>query len=144
LPGFYLRARARVLRDRPLLLNNAFDRLIDAANHLVRQIVTEHLMTLRLSSVETLRLGRDLHGRFPQLLEHIDDARLREMLQRIDATPDSVSRSGARDWANFRDRMHLIADFFRVYQERRYLFDAPFTNEQTAQLKNGVRPRAPL
>jgi hypothetical protein len=36
--------------------------------------------------------------------------------------------------------MHFIADFFRLYQERRYLFDAPFSAEQAALLKSGMRP----
>ena len=55
-------------------------------------------------------------------------------------TPDSVNGSGAIDWADFADRMHFIADFFRLYQERQLIFDAPFTNEQIASLKSGVRP----
>jgi hypothetical protein len=69
-------------------------------------------MTLHLSSTEVLRLGRDLPGAFPQVLGQIDNARLREMLARVDVTPDSLKESGAKDWANFTDRMHFIADFF--------------------------------
>jgi len=36
--------------------------------------------------------------------------------------------------------MHFIADFFRVYQEQRHLFDAPFMTQQVKLLKSGVRP----
>jgi hypothetical protein len=36
--------------------------------------------------------------------------------------------------------MHFIADFFRLSQERRDLFDAPFTSEQGAVLKSGALP----
>jgi hypothetical protein len=61
-----------------------------------------------------LRLGRDLTGTFPQVLEQVDNARLREMLARIDVTPNSLKKSGAKDWTNFTDRMYFIADFFRV------------------------------
>jgi hypothetical protein len=36
--------------------------------------------------------------------------------------------------------MHFIADFFRVYQERQQLFEAPFTTEQVELLKSGAKP----
>jgi hypothetical protein len=140
LPGFYLRARARVLRDRHLLLDEIFDCLIQEVNRLIRQVITDHLMTLRLSATEVLRLGRDLQGAFPEVLGQIGNARLKEMVARADVTPNSLNQTGAQDWADFTDRIHFIADFFRVYQERRYLFDPPFTNEQVALLKHGLRP----
>ena len=63
LPGFYLRARARVLRDHQSFSDVLFDRLIQEMNRLVRQVITDHLMTLHLSATEVLRLGRDLRGR---------------------------------------------------------------------------------
>jgi len=81
-----------------------------------------------------------LTGTFPQVLEQVDNARLREMLARIDVTPNSLKKSGAKDWTNFTDRMYFIADFFRVYQEQRHLFDAPFMTQQVTLLKSGVRP----
>jgi hypothetical protein len=140
LPAYYLRARARVLGDRQSLLSSVFDRLIGEVNRLIRQVVTDHLMTLRLSATEVLRLGRDLQGAFPRLLEQIGNARLRKMLARVDATSHSLRESGAKDWADFADRMHFIADFFRLYQEQRHLFDPPFTSEQVVRLKSGARP----
>lgn len=140
LPGFYLRARARLLRDRQALLDQVFDRLLRELNRLIRQVITDHLMTLHLSSTETLRLGRDLAGSFSRNLEQIANAQLKAMLARVDVTPDSLSESGAKDWADFADRMHFIADFFRVYQERAHLFDAPFTDPQVTLLKSGARP----
>ena len=140
LPDFYIRARAGVLRNHQSYLNGVFDGLIREVNRLIRQVITDHLMTLHLSSTEVLRLGRDLPGTFPQVLGQIDNTRLREMLARVDVTPDSLKESGAKDWANFTDRMHFIADFFRVYQEQRHLFDAPFMTQQVTLLKSGVRP----
>ena len=140
LPDFYIRARARVLRNHQSYLDGVFDGLIREVNRLIRQVITDHLMTLHLSSTEVLRLGRDLTGTFPQVLEQVDNARLREMLARIDVTPNSLKKSGAKDWTNFTDRMHFIADFFRVYQEQRHLFDAPFMTQQVTLLKSGVRP----
>jgi hypothetical protein len=140
LPDFYIRARGEVLPDHRSYLDAVFARLTRELNRLIRQVITDHLMALHLSATEVLRLGRDLPGTFPQALGQIRNARLREMLARVDVTPDSLNKSGAEDWADFTDRMHFIADFFRVYQERQYLFDAPFTTQQVALLKSGARP----
>ena len=120
-------------------LGRVFARLIEAVNQLIRQVITDHLMTLHLSGTEVLRLGRDLSGKFPELLTQIGTARLGEMLARIDSTPNSPA-SGAKDWADFPDRMHFIADFFRAYQDRQELFGAPFTSRQAALIKLGQRP----
>jgi len=107
-------------------------------------VVTDHLMTLHLPSGEVLRLGRDLPRKFPEDLAQISNPWLQEMLGQVDLTPDSLSGSGAEDWANFPDRMHFIADFFRVYQMRQPLFELPFTNLQMARIKSGERPDGPL
>ena len=144
LPDFSVRARARVLRNHQSYLDGVFDGLIREVNRLIRQVITDHLMTLHLSGTEVLRLGRDLRGTFPQVLGQIHNPRLRELLAQVDVTPDSLKESGAEDWAEFADRMHFIADFFRVYQERQHLFDAPFTTQQVTLLKSGVRPNGRL
>jgi len=140
LPGFYLRARARLLRGHETFLDDLVARVVRETNRLIRQVITEHLMTLHISNAPALRLGRDLSGNFPPDLERIEDARLKEILDRVDATADNLKNSGAVDWAEFTDRMHFIADFFRLSQERRDLFDAPFTSEQGAVLKSGALP----
>ena len=140
LPDLYVRAREKVLRGQMTYVNAAFARLIEEVNSLIRQVITDHLMTLHLAGAEVLRLGRDLQGAFPQELGEIRNPKLREMLERIDITLNSLVESGAKDWADFTDRMHFIADFFRVYQERQQLFEAPFTTEQVALLKRGAKP----
>ncbi|HEX6175832.1 MAG TPA: hypothetical protein VF089_17610 [Candidatus Binatia bacterium] len=140
LPDLYVRAREKVLRGQMTYVNAAFARLIEEVNRLIRQVITDHLMTLHLAGAEVLRLGRDLQGAFPQELGEIRNPKLREMLERIDITLNSLVESGAKDWADFTDRMHFIADFFRVYQERQQLFEAPFTTEQVALLKRGAKP----
>ncbi len=144
LPGFYLRARARLLAAHESFLDGVFARVVREVNRLIRQVITEHLMTLHISNAPALRLGRDLSGKFPPALERIDNPRLRDILGRVDATADSLKDSGAIDWADFAERMHFIADFFRLSQERRELFDAPFTAEQTALLKSGALPEGRL
>jgi hypothetical protein len=113
-------------------------------NRLIRQVITEHLMTLHLSSTKVLRLGQDLSGGFPQSLVQIQNPRLGGLLAEIDLTPESLNATAAKDWANFKERMHFIADFFRVYQERQYLFEAPFTTPQVELLKTGRRPTGQL
>jgi hypothetical protein len=118
--------------------------LIEVVNRLSRQVITDHLMTLHLSSNEVLRLGRDLSNQFSAELAQIANPRLKEMLARVDLSPDSLRGSGAVDWANFPDRMHFIADFFRVYQVREQLFAPAFTTEQVVLIKSGKRPVGPL
>jgi len=113
-------------------------------NRLIRQVITEHLMTLHLSSTKVLRLGQDLSGGFPQSLVQIQNPRLGVLLAEVDLTPESLNATAAKDWANFKERMHFIADFFRVYQERESLFDAPFTAGQLEVLTMGRRPDGQL
>lgn len=119
-------------------------RLTAEVNRLIRQVTTEHLMTLHLSSTKVLRLGQDLSGGFPQSLVQIQNPRLGVLLADVDLTPESLNATAAKDWANFKERMHFIADFFRVYQERESLFDAPFTAGQLEVLKMGRRPEGQL
>jgi hypothetical protein len=144
LPDFYVRARAKLLRHQTAYLDAAFARFIREVNRLIRQVITDHLMTLHLAGPEVLRLGRDLQGTFPQQLGDIRNPKLREMLERVDITLNSLDGSGAQDWADFADRMHFIADFFRIYQERQHLFEAPFTSEQVALLMRGTKPGSRL
>jgi hypothetical protein len=144
LPDFYVRARAKLLWHQTAYLDAAFARFIREVNRLIRQVITDHLMTLHLAGPEVLRLGRDLQGTFPQQLGDIRNPKLREMLERVDITLNSLDGSGAQDWADFADRMHFIADFFRIYQERQHLFEAPFTSEQVALLMRGTKPGSRL
>jgi len=143
-PGFNRLSRWSVRLDQTSDLDRILAGLIEAVNRLIRQVVTDHLMTLHLPGKEVLRLGRDLPNKFPEELAQISNPRLQEMLARVDLTRDSLCGSGAEDWANFSDRMHFIADFFRVYQMRQHLFEAPFTTRQAARLKSGKRPDGPL
>jgi hypothetical protein len=125
-------------------LDAALVRLTAEVNRLIRQVITEHLMTLHLSRTEVLRPGQDLSGGFPQSLVQIQNPRLGVLLAEVDLTPESLNATAAKDWANFKERMHFIADFFRVYQERESLFDAPFTAGQLEVLKMGQRPEGRL
>ena len=133
----HFRLREDVLSHGLFDLDALFGIFLEEVNHLIREVITDHLMTLHLSRTATLRLGRDLSGEFPQSLMQLQNPRLRAFLAQVDLTPDSLNATGATDWANFKERMHFIADFFRAYQERQYLFEAPFTASQGQQLKIG-------
>lgn len=140
LPGFNPRTELKVLVHSRANLDRVVSRLVQLTNGLIRRVITDHLMTLHLPGSSVLRLGRDLPGPFSEALRHISNTRLKEMLARVDLTPDSLIGTGADDWAIFQDRMHFIADFFRAYQEHQRLFDAPFTAEQAAVIKSGKQP----
>jgi hypothetical protein len=138
--GFWIRSDLAQFSGRSLWL----DRLVHEINRLIGQVITEHLMTLHLPGGEVVRLGRDLTTTFPPVLAEIRNPKLRQMLAQTDSTPDSLVGSGATDWANFKERMQFITDFFRAYQERSQLFDAPFTPEQVTSLKSGRKPSGRL
>jgi hypothetical protein len=50
--------------------------------------------------------------------------------KRIDPTADSPVLSGAEDWADFAERMHYVADYFRCSQKHAPLFQPPFSPAQ--------------
>ena len=139
-PGFSRLSRVNTLLLRPTELDRVFAELLELVNRMIRQVITDRLMTLHLSNAEVLRLGRDLSNSFPESLAQISNPMLKEVLARVDLSPDNLTGSGADDWASFADRMHFIADFFRGYQEHARLFDAPFTDLQAALIKSGKRP----
>ncbi len=144
--GWIVRLRlfiARALRRRSLL-DVAVDALVAETQQLVRRIVTRHLMSIDLGTAVRLQLGSDLGAEFPPSLREIVLPELRDLLARIDPTPDSGRGSGAADWADLDDRIHFIADMFRCFQESPFLFDPPFTAAQLDQLAAGERPADPL
>lgn len=129
-------------RARPLL--QARDHLADEAMRIGRLVVTERMMTLAMPDGQILQLGRDLIGDFPEPLRTVDLPELAALLRQVDPTPDSPTASGAVDWGSLPDRMHFIADLFRVYHLDTHLFDSPFSPAQVAALKEGCRPKGEL
>jgi hypothetical protein len=140
--GMLLRLRLRLPRAlrRMNPLDRALDHLLDELRRLLRRTLTEVLMRLELPGGRVLRLGRDLSRSFPLSLRTIEHPELRELLKLIDPTRDSVLGSGAEDWADFNERMHFIADFFRGFQEDRSLLEPPFTPAQMNAMLAGRRP----
>jgi hypothetical protein len=124
-------------------LKKVLDDLDRHVKQIAHEAITEGLMTLSLPG-EVLRLGRDVPGAFPATLKTIHNPELRALLGRIDPTPDTTRGSGADDWSTLTERIHFIADLFRVYQERPALLSDPFTADQVAVIRAGGRPVGPL
>ena len=143
-PGARLRYALAGLAGRARPLLQARDHLADEAMRMGRLVVTERLMTLAMPDGQVIFLGRDLPGSFPDLLRTVDLTELAALLRQVDPTPDSPTDAGAADWSRLADRMHFIADLFRVYHLDPRLFDAPFSPQQTAALTQGRRPEGEL
>ncbi len=141
--GIALRVLLDLLPGRSTWIKRALDDLDAGVKRIAHEAITEGLMTLALPG-EVLSLGRDVPGRFPPELGTIDAPELRALLDLTDPTPDSTRGSGADDWSNLAERIHFIADLFRVYQARPALRSDPFTAQQVAVIKSGRRPRGPL
>lgn len=146
LPGFWLRLRYYISKflQRKMPLDEVIDQLLSLAKEKIRLVITEFMMTLHIPDEELLKLGEDLKHKFPERLAHISDEKLKELLHKIDPTPDSLKESGAKDWGNLMDRIHFITDLFRAYFEHRQLNSQPFTDEQVKVLKEGKRPGGKL
>jgi len=137
--GFALRLLLDLVPGRSSSVKRVLDDLDRRVKQTAHEVITELLMTLALSA-EVLNLGRDVPGDFPADLQTIGNPDLRALLGLIDTTPDSTRGSGTNDWSILTERIHFIADLFRVYQERPTLLSDPFTAEQVAVIKSGGRP----
>lgn len=111
---------------------------------LLSEIATRFLLVLEVPGDGVLRLGVDIPRPFPEPLRTLEHPDFIPILRLIDPTPDSPEGSGARDWTDFADRMHFIADFFRAYQQFEALSTPPFSQEQVVVIKSGHRRRGPL
>ncbi len=141
--GLALGLLLELVPGRATSIKKVLDDLDRHVKQIAREVITEGLMTLSLPD-EVLSLGRDVPGTFPADLKTIDNAELRALLGRIDPTPDTTHGSGANDWSMLMERIHFIADLFRVYQERPTLLSDPFTADQVTVLKSGGRPAGRL
>lgn len=141
--GLALRLLLELVPGRATDVEKVLDDLDRHVKQIAHEAITEGLMTLSLSG-EVLSLGRDVPGTFPAQLKTIENPDLRALLGRIDPTPDAPRGSGANDWSILTERIHFIADLFRVYQERPTLLHDPFSAAQVAVIKSGRRPPGQL
>jgi hypothetical protein len=110
----------------------------------MRQVFTEHLMTIQFPPAQIIRLGDDLHVPFPEMLRTLVDPELSAFLAGLDAAPEIPEGVGAHDWANLRQRLRFIVRLFRSYQETPDLFAPPFLPEQTTAIKSNRMPHGRL
>lgn len=134
----------RRLLGRPTQFDQAVQAWLGDIQLLMRQAITETMMTIQLPPNLIIRLGADLTASFPESLRQLVDPDLRALFEQITPTPDDLAKSGAVDWADLPERLHFIADLFRCYQESQALFDPPFTPQQEAALKSGYIPEGQL
>lgn len=120
-------------------LHDAIVRFYTSTHKRLRIFLTEHMMTISLCGLR-LPLGRDLKSTFPQQLAQLGNPELLTLLDRVDATPNSLRETGAIDWADLPDRLHFIVDLFRCYQETPALLQPPFTPEQVEAIRAGRLP----
>jgi hypothetical protein len=124
-------------------LDQVAERLVERLRAAVRAVVTEELMTIALPAGPR-RLGGDLQGAFPASLATLESPALIDLLRAVDPTADSTLESGARDWAVMSDRMHFIADLFRLEHDTAALFEPPFTLAQREAIAAGRVPDGEL
>jgi hypothetical protein len=141
-----LRSRMALMRllGRPPAVELAVRALLAAVQFGIRHALTETVMAISLPRGIRLSLWSDLSGEYPSSLQQITDPDLCQLLAGIDPTPDSLQRSGAVDWANLSERLHFIADLFRLYQEDPVLCDSPYTPDQVVLIKSGQIPDGSL
>jgi hypothetical protein len=137
----------RWLMERYLRLTTPLDEVwaavADRVRERAREAITEVLMSLEVPG-EVLCLGEDLEREMPDDLRRLTLPEFAPVLATVDPTPDSTAGSGARDWADFPDRMHYIADFFRSFQDEARLQERPFSPGQEAAIRAGRKPEGPL
>jgi len=130
--------------SREILLRNAAKVVAAEVVRLARMVVTDQMMSIEFPGPRRLQLGRDVERPFPVALAEVRLPELRDLLRRVDPTPDSARGSGALDWADFRERMHFITDLFRAWHDAAELQADPFSEAQLAELRAGRRPAGAL
>jgi hypothetical protein len=146
LPGFWRSVRHRIaaLFGRRPPLDDLIDRLLEVVQRELRELITANAMTLELPAGVTLRLGRDLTATASPALVRVTEARLTALLARLDPALDTPTGSGASDWSELSERLHLIAELFRSRHDWEPLFEAPYSDAQVDSLRADRRPAPPL
>ena len=81
---------------------------------------------------------------FPNDLLEIENPRCLELVRMFETSHDTLSGSGAKNWASLSDRMSFVVDFFRSHQQYKRLWESPFSEEQASVIESGHFPAGPL
>jgi hypothetical protein len=136
------RWRPRPRRAAAKLLAKAAAPAQGFVSELAREAITHSLMVLSLPG-RILALGANLPDPYPEALRVLVDAELKELVAGFEP-PSGQDDAGARDWADFRQRMHYIVHLFRAFHASEDLLGAPFTPDQVEQIEIGVIPGGEL
>jgi hypothetical protein len=124
------------------------NRAMNFSREMVLRSVTRMWMNYTLPHRE-MKLSQDVIAptglvNFPPELLVIENQRCRHIIQQFDTGIDTLSGSGAANWARLEDRMSFIIDFFRSHQKDKRLFTPPFRDNQVAAIKAGHFPGGKL
>ncbi|UCG24033.1 MAG: hypothetical protein JSW55_18185 [Chloroflexota bacterium] len=119
-----------------------------ATRKLVARAVTQMMMSITLPSRE-LRLSRNVIAptgvvSYPKDLLHIESPRCLELVRAFESGHDTLSGSGADNWASLRDRMSFVVDFFRSHQQYDRMWEPPFQPAQAKAIEAGYFPAGRL
>jgi hypothetical protein len=115
---------------------------------IVSRAITQMLMSITLPSRE-LKLSQNVIAptgiiSFPEDLLQIENPRCLELIRQFETGQDTLSGSGAENWADLSDRMSFVVDFFRSHQQYKRLWEMPFLEEQASVIESGHFPAGPL
>lgn len=115
---------------------------------IVSRAITRMLMSITLPSRE-LKLSQNVVAptgitSFPKDLLQIENSRCLQLVRHFETRQDTLSGSGAENWAGLRDRMSFVVDFFRSHQQYERLWESPFLDEQVPVIEAGHFPAGPL
>jgi hypothetical protein len=115
---------------------------------IISKTFTQMMMLITLPSRE-LKLGETVIAptgvtSFPSDLLDIENPRCHELVRMFETEHDTLSGSGAKNWASLRDRMSFVVDFFRSHQQYKRLWEPPFSEQQALVIESGHFPAGPL
>ncbi len=126
------------------LLKESIDRFTHQAQAPIREVITEHLMTLNLPANNCIHLGRDLTMQYPSTLQTLNNDKLIALLTQLKPNSHSYDGQGCDDWSNLQQRIFFIANLFRCYQDTPDLFNEAFNEQQLRIIRAGNVPKGNL
>ena len=106
---------------------------------LIREAVTEHMMTLSIAG-RLLSLSDPVPLPPSPLLGTLSNPDLVALLATVPPPVGAMSDVGARDWSSVDQRMRYISYLFRAWHQRPEVFEAPFQTAQLMAISEGVVP----
>ena len=110
-----------------------------AVHRLIRETVTEELMTLTVAG-QRYSLAEPISLAPAQTLQTFTNPDLLTLMATLPAADGAAGNVGAIDWSDLRQRMRYISYLFRVYHARDDVCAAPFSTAQIASIRAGQIP----